>query len=313
MNNGLIKPNRLQKGDTIGIISPAGAVKDDYRQNVADFFEGRGYKVKFAPNAMNQLDYLAGSDGERLSDLINFFQDSSINAIICTRGGYGTLRLLAKIAPEIISSNPKIFVGFSDITALHVLFNKRANLVTFHGPLAMFDFGQFFNEYTIDNFFEILEGRAKIPFTYQNPGNYTCINSGEAQGRLTGGNLAVICALMGTEYAPDFKGKILLLEDIAEPLYKIDRMLHQLKLARVFEQVAGVIFGDFTRLDEGYDKLVQLITEVVQEYKIPVGIGFPAGHEKIKATLPLGVEYRFNSKSGELTIIEEYIKAISEN
>ncbi len=309
-------PKKLEKGDTIGVISPAGAVSEKNRWSLAvKYFESRGYKVKIAPHAGDKNKYLAGKDEDRLSDLINFFIDKEVKAIICARGGYGTARLLDKIDWEIIKQNPKIFIGFSDITALLNNFVEKSQITAFHGPLALFDFGvEEVNKYTEENFWEIIEGKAKIPYSYKNPNKYECIISGKAKGELMGGNLAVLCSLTGTPYFPDLKGKILLLEDIREPLYKIDKMLIQLKLAGVFEKAAGVLFGDFTSIVESSDpeinKLtpIDIIKDVLKDINTPVGYGFPASHAEPKTTLPLGVKYNFDSADFKLEIIENYLK-----
>jgi len=248
IQNKLIKPKKLKKGDTIAVISPSGAVKEDkFFKPSIEYFENNGYKIKIAPHAEDKKAYLAGADKDRLSDLMSFFEDESVNAILCSRGGYGSYRLLANIDYEKININPKIFLGYSDITALLISILNRSNLITFHGPLFLSDFGTSkVDKYTEKNFFDILTGNIELPFKYSNPINYECIKSGQAEGELIAGNLAVFAGLLGTPYFPDVTGKILLLEDVGEPLYKIDRMLMQLKLAGVFDKIAGLLFGEFT-------------------------------------------------------------------
>jgi len=315
MSEVLIKPESLKPGDTIGILSPAGVVRDEHLwDTTTSYFESKGYKVKIAQHAGDKKDYLAGRDEDRANDINTFFKDDSIKAIICSRGGYGSHRILDKIDYELIKENPKIFCGYSDITALHAAINKFSGVITFHGPLALSDFGNKNNdEYTINTFFEIVEGKIQPPYTFNNPCNYECLYPGQVKGKLAGGNLAVLVSLLGTKYFPDLKDKILLLEDIGEPLYKIDRMLMQLKLAGIFEQVKGILFADFTGICKNNGKQTKadvknLIKELLSEYKIPAGYGFPASHEKIKATLPLGVEYEFNADKNSLSIIDKYIK-----
>ena len=311
-----ILPKKLNPGDTIGIISPAGAVKDkNLWESTIKYFENKGYKVKIAPHAGDKKAYLAGKDQDRLSDLINFFIDDEIKAIICSRGGYGTFRLLEKIDWEIIRKNPKIFVGYSDITALLNNFVEKSGIIAFHGPLALSDFGEReVNKYTEENFWKIIEGNAEIPYNFEKSLNYECIISGKAQGELMGGNLAVLCGLLGTPYFPDLKGKILLLEDIGEPLYKIDRMLMQLKLPGIFEKVSGILFGEFTSVVESDNPEVNLLTpvdvikELTEGLNIPVGYGFASSHSAQKATLPLGARYNFDSCDFRLEIIENYLK-----
>ena len=289
------KPEKLNKGDTIGIISPAGAVKEtELFNNAVKYFELKGFKVKTAPHALDKKDYLAGNDTDRLNDLVNFFNDPEIKAIFCSRGGYGAFRILDKIP----AFPPKIFVGYSDITA----FLNNFNFITFHGPLAVSDFGkENVNAYTEDIFWKILTNGVELPYSFKNPYEYHCIKPGTAERVLIGGNLSIICGLLGTPYSLDFNNKILLVEDVCEPLYKIDRMLAQLRLAGVFNKVAGVLFAEFTDVNA-----LELITEYCKDLNIPVGYGFPAGHSEQKATLPLGVKYLFDASKGILQITENY-------
>lgn len=298
----IIKPQQINIGDSIGIIAPAGVIKDESLwQTATEYFSSKGYKIKIAPNAKNQNQYLAGSDEQRLNDLIDFFKDDEINAIICARGGYGACRLLDKIDYSVIRKNPKIFIGYSDITALHMAFYKYAGLSTFHGPLFLSDFGHNnINKYTESSLLNILSSPYKS--TIINPYHPTCINEGEAYGDLIGGNLAVITSLIGTDYLPDFENKILFLEDIGEPLYKIDRMLTQLRLSGIFDKLSGLIFGEFTEIEESPDQIINLIRNETSCLKIPIAYNFPCGHNSTKATLPLGIEYYFNSKDFELLI-----------
>lgn len=291
------KPEKLNPGDTIGIISPSGAVKENEQFNRAvKYFEEQGYKVKVAPHALDKINYLAGNDADRLEDLIRFFNDPEIKAILCSRGGYGMHRILDKI-PDL---PPKIFVGFSDITALL----NNLNFVTFHGPLVASDFGKDkIDGYTEDIFWKILTGSVEIPYSFPNVYQYHCINPGIAEGELIGGNLSIICGLLGTPYSLDFRGKVLILEDVSEPLYKIDRMLAQLRLAGVFEKVKGILFAEFTDVNA-----LELITEFCKDLNLPVGYGFPAGHSENKATLPIGVKYMFDAGAFRLQLVEEIFR-----
>ncbi|MFH0703285.1 MAG: LD-carboxypeptidase [bacterium] len=304
----LLKPQRLKQGDTIGIISPAGAVKEDNLwQPTIDYFEKMGFSVKIAAHARDKKAYLAGEDQNRLSDLMNFFEDDEIKAIICSRGGYGTYRILSDINYEKIKNNPKIFVGYSDITALLLAFLEKSNIITFHGPLALSDFGtNNISKYTEENFFNILQGKLNLPYSYSNISDYECIKPGEAEGCLIGGNLAIISGLLGTPYFPDMTNKILFLEDIGEPLYKIDRMLMQLKLAGIFDKILGLLFCEFSSIAQS-DNPIDIIKEFTKDMNIPVGYGFPAGHGHNKATLPLGIKYYFNSSQFKLILEEEFL------
>ncbi len=310
-----IKPEKLNKGDTVGVISPSGAVKEKKMlENAGKYFEARGFKVKIAPHALDKKAYLAGEDALRLSDLENFFKDGEVKAIICSRGGYGAFRILNDINYDLIKNNPKIFVGYSDITALLNNFTQKSGLITFHGPLFASDFGgDRVDRYTEDNFWDVITKSTKIPYKFPNPSEYHCIKPGKTRGELFGGNLAIMCGLLGTPYMPDLRGKLLLLEDVGEPLYKIDRMITRLKLAGVFEQVAGVLFAEFSSIikpgnnDTNRLTVLDVIAELTSELKIPVGYGFPAGHGPQKATLPVGVEYLFDSEEFKLELTEGYL------
>jgi muramoyltetrapeptide carboxypeptidase len=306
----LTKPQKLTKGDTIGIISPAGSIFDVSKlENAKKYFEEKGYKVLISEHAQAQESYLAGSDTDKIEDIENLFQNKDVKAIICSRGGYGTLRILDKLNYNIISENPKIFVGYSDITSLHSAINKKAGLITFLGPLAVSDFGSDeIDEFTEENFFKMLAGDQPLPQVFPNAFEYLCIKEGVVEGALAGGNLAVLCSMIGTQYFPDVKNKILLLEDIGEPVYKIDRFLTQLELTGVLSQISGLLFAKFTKIGEDEDKLEKQVIELVREkttsLNIPVGYGFSACHLKSKLTLPLGLNYRFDANKGKLVLIE---------
>ncbi len=308
-----IKPEKLKKGDTIGIISPAGVVKDQKMlENAVNYFESQGYKVKTAPHVLDKEAYLAGKDAQRLSDLENMFCNDEVNAILCSRGGYGSFRILNDINYDLVRNNPKIFVGYSDITALLVNFYQKSGLVGFHGPLFVSDFGRDnVNEYTEKVFWQVLRSKNTENFSdFHNPVEYHCLKPGKVQGELIGGNLAIMCGLLGTPFMPDISGKILFLEDIGEPLYKIDRMITRLKLAGVFEKISGLLFTEFTSVtgtDNNELTLLDLLLDLAGDLKIPAGYGFPAGHGEMKATLPLGVEYFFDSKDFQLRLIEDYL------
>lgn len=311
----LIKPQRLIPGDTIGIIAPAGSVKPDTNWDlVKNYFLQKGYLIKIAPHAKNIKGYLAGNDIDRANDIMDFFADTSIKAIIAARGGYGCYRLLNILDFDLIKANPKIFIGYSDITTLLVSIVEKSNLTTFHGPLAISDFGNDnISEFTEKNFWTILEHKTSIPIKFPNLNNYQCIQKGYTEGQLVCGNLAVLTGLLGTPFFPDLRNKILLLEDIGEPIYKIDRMLTQLKLAGVFNIVKGVLFGEFSDITSSTNNQINTISveslfkEIFKGTNIPVGYGIAVGHNKEKLTIPIGLTYQFNSEDFQLSLIEEYL------
>ena len=288
----IIKPNRLQKGDTIGIIAPAGNVEEDKILNSVKYFESLGYKIKLGENIFKTERYLAGNDNERLEDLHNAFADKDIKAIICARGGYGSLRLINRIDYDLIKNNPKIFCGYSDITALSLMFLKRAGLVTFSSPMPKSEFQpENIDEFTAENFWQTLTND-KITITAPNLKIY---NEGKTEGILWGGNLATVCSLCGTDFIPDEKS-IFFAEDLNEPVYKIDRSFRQLLNIEQFRKnTSAIILGDFLGTKEYKDQLEELFNEIAHELKVPIYGGYQITHDKTKVTLPIGSFGELNS------------------
>lgn len=280
----LIKPNRLLKGDTISIIAPSGYVDFNEINNAKNYFESQGYNVKLGENIFEKYRYMAGNDNARLSDLHNAFEDKEVNAIICARGGYGSIRLLNKIDYNIIRNNPKIFCGYSDITALSALILKRTGLITYSGPMAKSDFqANELCEFTINNFWETLTNdRIKL---YPKTEMFTTSNS--AAGILFGGNLATIASLCGIDFIPD-DDFIFFAEDLNEPVYKIDKYFTQLlNIYQFRKSVKAIILGDFLETDNNI-YLKDMFEEISYEFKIPVSGTYPISHTKEKATIPIG-------------------------
>lgn len=297
-----MKISSLKLGDTIAIISPAGCIKDETALKCAvSRLEVAGYKVKTGKNILAAADYLAGEDELRLADLHWAFEDAEIKAILCARGGYGCARLLDKIDYDLLSRNPKIFLGSSDITALL----NNFPFPTFHAPMAVTDFGaDDMDKITEENFFEVIKG-IEPPYVFEAMPDFEIINEGIAQGKLYGGNLSVLTSLLGTRYFPDLHDKILLLEDLNEPMYKIDRMLTQLRLVGVFKKLKGVIFAGFGETKPTKDFLKSFLPN-----EIPAFLGFHASHEKSKYTLPLGVNYKIDANTGTLELTENIFTTI---
>ncbi len=281
----IIKPNKLKKGDTIAIIAPAGNVEEDKILNSVKYFESLGYKIKLGKNIFKSERYLAGSDNDRLEDLHNAFEDKEVNAIFCARGGYGAIRLVNKINYELISNNPKIFCGYSDITALSLMFYKKAGLITFSAPMPKGDFQpDEIDEFTVSNFWNTLESN-NITITAPELKTYKC---GDARGIIWGGNLATVCSLCGLDFIPD-ENFIFFAEDLNEPVYKIDRSFRQLLNIDKFKQnVCAIVLGDFLGIDEYKEQLDKLFNEIAQELNIPVYGGYQITHDKTKVTVPIG-------------------------
>lgn len=291
---------KLTKGDTIGILSLAGCVEGDYPyENIEKFFDAHGFKVKFSKNILDKKLYLAGDDDSRVSAFEDFFEDNDVSAILSSRGGYGTLRLLDKIDYDLISQNPKILCGYSDITNLLNVIWAKTGLVTYHGPLAVSDFGaDKVCSKTAKFFFDVLQGH--MPVEYEANSDFLCLKAGMAKGILLGGNLTTLLSLIGTPYEIDFAGKILLLEDVCEPLYKIDRMLTQLRLCGVFDKVAGVVIAKFSATDVDDCTLKDFLCEFFSQIEVPSFYGFDASHDAPRYTLTIGAKHCLDSKKGKI-------------
>lgn len=281
----LIKPNKLQKGDTIAIIAPAGNVEEDKILNSVKYFENLGYKIKLGKHIFKSDRYLAGNDNERLEDLHNAFEDKGVNAIFCARGGYGSIRLINNIDYNLIKNNPKIFCGYSDITALSLMFLKHSDLITFSSPMPKSDFQpDDIDRYTEEKFWQALSGN-RISIAAPELKVY---KKGDAQGIIWGGNLATVCSLCGTDFLPD-KKFIFFAEDVNEPVYKIDRSFRQLLNIEEFRKnISAIILGDFIGTEGYSDQLDKLFNEIAKELNIPVYGGYQITHNKTKVTVPIG-------------------------
>lgn len=288
----LIKPNKLKEGDTIAIIAPAGEV-DEERINFSEkYFKSKGYNVKFGAHLNKKRRYLAGDDNERIEDIHSAFEDSTVDAIICARGGYGAIRLINNIDYNIIRNNPKIFCGYSDITALSAMILKKAGLITFSGPMAQSDFGEEnINKFTESQFWNTLTNKGSLMIQNINGKIY---RSGQAKGITFGGNLSTIASLCGIDFLPDEKF-IFFAEDINEDVYKIDRYFRQLlNISKFKNNISGILFGEF--INNGNSTwLDELFTELSTDLNIPVYSGYQISHDKNKFTIPIGAEAELNN------------------
>lgn len=286
----MLKGKRLKKGDTIGIVAPANSGSKDKVLSSKKKLESLGYRVKLGKHIFDTWHSFAGTDKNRVSDINNFFKDPEVDAVMCLRGGYGSIRIVEELDIEAIKKNPKIFIGYSDITTLHSALNQRAGLVTFHGPMAVSNFFDM-EKFTVESFVESVEnpcGREII-----NPTGLKSMAGGKARGIVAGGNLTTLMGDMGTPNELDFRGKILFLEEIREPTYKIDRALTQLLNTGKLGQLNGIILGDFNNCIPAseYDmSLMDLLEDRLKDLEIPVIYNFKSGHCKPMVTLPLGIE-----------------------
>ena len=272
---------KLKKGDTIGIIALSGDVEREKIENAKIHFEELGYKVILSKNIFQKNRYLAGSDEEKIEELHSFFKNSEIKLILAARGGYGGIRLVNKLNYELIKSNPKPVCGFSDVTSILLMIYKKCGIITYHSPMAAVDFGEKINNFTEQNFFDVISDK---PMSFEGGKIY---NEGSAEGILWGGNLATVVSLCGIDFLPD-KDFIFFTEDLNEPVYKIDRMFQQLLNIEKFRQnCKGVVLGDFLDVDNN-EWLEKLFVELSEKLNIPFAGGFKITHETEKITLPIG-------------------------
>jgi muramoyltetrapeptide carboxypeptidase len=293
-----IRPPRLEQGNGVGIIAPAGPVADPEIRPGADLLRSLGFKVFPSSHVLEKKDYLAGDDQVRLRDLHDMFLSDRVRAILCARGGYGTLRLLESIEYEIIRENPKIIVGYSDITALLIALHKRTGLVTFHGPVVRDFRGN--QHQNLKSLLRLVSSGEKPSFSLLHG---EVIRPGKAEGVLLGGNLCLLCHLLGTPFMPAPKGKILFLEEKGEPLYRIDRMLTHLRLSGFLRRCAGIVFGEFMECGDD-SSLAQVVRERTSDLEMPVVTGLRAGHGQENVTLPIGVRACLDTENMSLSLLE---------
>jgi muramoyltetrapeptide carboxypeptidase len=280
----LTQPPRLKPGATIGIVAPAGPFDSEKFLQGTQVLGDMGFKVVIPDGLFEASGYLAGSDGHRAAMVDRLFGDKSIDAIICARGGFGSIRILPLLNYEAIAKNPKIFIGFSDISALLSVLQTRCELVTLHGPVvtSLADA----SEETKHSLLTALTTGSPLDIKL----NGGCsLHPGSASGLVCGGNLTTLCHLVGTPYTPFFKDCILFLEDVGEAPYRIDRMLVQMKLAGCFEGLAGIILGSFESCGS-LDETRQIVRATFESQRIPILAGLEAGHGKNNMTLPMGIE-----------------------
>jgi muramoyltetrapeptide carboxypeptidase len=314
-----LKPPRLRPGDTVGIISPAGATFNTTDLDIVmDAVSGLGLIPRPAPHVLAQYGYLAGQDRDRAADVNQFFGDPTISALLPIRGDWGCARILPYLDYDLIRRNPKIITGFSDLTALLLGITAQTGLVTFHGPNGL----TAWRPDQTEPFRQVLfDGQA---LTFENPiagedrdrlmqtrFRVQTITPGQARGKLYGGNLSVISGIVGSPYVPDLTGAILFLEDVGESVYRIDRMLTQLKLAGVLDQLAGFVFGQCTNCGPsgGYGALTleQVLTDHIAPLGIPAWWNAAIGHVEPILTLPLGIEVTMDATAGRIVMEEAAI------
>jgi muramoyltetrapeptide carboxypeptidase len=310
----LLRPRRLRSGDRVGLVAPASAnfrsVDVEIAQDVARAF---GLEPRLGAHVRDRHGYLAGRDEDRAADVDAFFADPEVSAIFAIRGGWGCARILPLLDWDVIRRHPKVLTGYSDITALHCGLQARAGLVTFHAPVAISDWPAF----SVEQFRRIVFEAETLTMAnppggeerlVQRENRTRTITPGRARGRLLGGNLTVLTALVGSPYVPALDGAVLFLEDVNEEIYRVDRMLTQLRLAGLLARLRGFVFGSCSRCEpgEGYGSLT--LEEVLDEHVKPLGIpayeGAMIGHQQRQFTLPVGVEVEMDADKGTITMLE---------
>jgi len=306
----ILKPPRLNPGDTIGIITPGSPMKSEALQKGIAYLESKGYQVLLAEGVYLENKYLAGPDRVRAGDINRMFASPGVKAIFASRGGYGCGRLLGLIDYQLIRGHPKILMGYSDLTTLQLALYARTGLVSFTGPMVAVEMGNELSPYTESFLWKTLTDPEPIGYLENPEGlKLSVLNPGKAEGVLFGGNLSMIVFLLGTPYEPDFSGKILLLEEVDEAPYRVDRMLYQLKHAGVFEKVVGVILGLMVNCEEpDREKPTFTVEEVIGDFfsklSVPVLSGLAYSHKFEKVTLPLGVRARMDTELCEIVLLE---------
>ena len=295
------RPKRLKQGDKVGVVAPAGPVDPKILKKGLLTLERMGFCPILAEHVLAKDRYLAGTDEQRTQDLNSFFGDPEIRGIFCARGGYGANRVLPGLDSSIIRRNPKVFVGSSDITLLLLFLIQQCSLVTFHGPMVAGNFGRYPMPKSKRQFSDILFGNSTGKRLITKGARV--FKSGIAEGRVIGGCLTLLCRSLGTPWEVKTRNKILLLEDVNEPLYKIDGMLFHLKQAGKFKGIRGIIFGEMVNCQSSRktgESLKEILRDVFANSSFPVLTNFPSGHGREMLTLPMGVEARLNTESKSL-------------
>lgn len=297
-----VLPPRLRQGDTIGIVAPASPFDEDmFFQGVA-VLKSMGFHLFIPDDLFLRKGHLAGTDAHRAHLVNHLFSNKKINAVLCARGGFGSMRMLSLLDYKIIQENPKIFVGFSDISALLSVLYTKCNLVCFHGPTVTGLANA--SEETKRSLFLTMTSNAKPEVK---PKEGITVQSGSVSGPFVGGNLTTLCHLVGTPYTLNFKEKILMIEDKSEAVYRIDRMLSQMKLAGCFDGIKGLVIGSFEDCGKP-DDIYEVISETFRHADIPILAGLDIGHGKTNITVPIGLTATLDADRQRLTFHEPAVR-----
>jgi len=306
----MIKPKPLRRGDTIGLVGISGALHEPETrfEKMLEAIDALGYKVIVADSCREEYGYLSGTDASRAKGLNQMFRDDRVDAVVCMRGGYGVTRILDRVDFDVIRANPKLLLGYSDITARHTAIHEKVGMVTIHGPMPDSVWMKF-DDFSCRSMLRALTSTEPLGTLFNPEGMAPqCVVPGRCEGQLVGGNLSLIAALCGTPYQLNPEGKVLLLEDVGEYVYRLDSMLTQLRLAGMFERCAGVVLGGFTNCTEEYERYALHLEDVIRDIIVPAGkpvlANLSIGHTPVKITVPLGVNCAVDAEAGTLTITE---------
>ncbi len=308
----MLKPKPLKRGHRIGVVSPSYWLEDRALKNAVHVFESRGYKIKLGESVFFKEGPFAGSPQQRANDINQMFSNNNIDAIICSRGGYGANRVLPLLDYSLIKANPKIFMGYSDITAFLTSITQKTKLVTFHGPM-LSTFKNSVVDYNMDTLTRVLIGDDAIRIVEPNGLKARTLKPGVASGPLWGGNMCLLVNRLGTKDQLNTDGSILFIEDVDEILYAFDRMLIHMKEAGMFENIRGLIVGELAEMKDQkipFGKTTdQIVMDVCGDLDIPIVTNFPCGHGDHQATLPISlpVELRADKKNVDLLFLESAV------
>lgn len=305
----MFKPSALKPGDTIGIVSPASPIQEKHLetfQRGIDLLKESGYNILLGKHVFDNNGYLAGEDRDRAGDINEMFADSSVKAIICSRGGYGCERIIDYLDLSIIRSNPKIFIGYSNISYLLNIFVQHADLITFHGPMVI---NLSSNQYNIKNLLNTITLNRSVHILNKIPCSSYYRTNSKASGIIIGGNLSTFIGSIGTKYEIDTSNRILFIEEINEEAYSIDRLLTHLNNSGKLKSCSGFILGDFTDCsDSNRISCFDVLSEVLFPLDKPAIYSFRSGHGTIKTTIPFGANAEIDAKNGFVKIVEDIIE-----
>jgi len=310
-----ILPARLKQGDRIGLVTPGSSVTEEQLNDCILKLEEMGFRTTYQDSVLSEYGYFAGKDQERADELMEMFSDEEVDAIWCVRGGYGSIRILDLLDYDLIRKNPKVFIGYSDISALITSIYQETGLVTFHGPVGTSEFNRF-SVRSISKVLQDAEPLYKYPYrrekgTRHNPefDRYT-LNGGRAEGLLVGGNISVLDSMIGTRFEPDFENKIVYLEEIGEKTYRVDKMIFHLLSGTNLKQAAGIVMGVFGECninEEPRLSLKEALDDLLAPLAIPVSYGLSFGHIKRMITIPTGIRAAMDADKNSFRLLESAV------